>query len=227
MIVKSSGRWGLSGIVVAMALAGFGAVAQAQTWSTTFTDIGVVYTLSDLTAGSSATQMYALTLDTTGYNHNVIPESYLDSVNFKVWSGNSANMSFALLSAPSPTVEWARTEGPISSGPVGSGCGSSGSAFACVEALDKGVFGVAAGNPYSFLFSVTASSAAAFLTSADGAHVGAGYADRFGSGPSFGITSHTVTTPIPEPETYAMLLAGLGLLALAGRRRKLREAAAA
>lgn len=31
---------------------------------------------------------------------------------------------------------------------------------------------------------------------------------------------YTPTTPIPEPETYAMLLAGLGLLALAMRRRR-------
>ena len=36
----------------------------------------------------------------------------------------------------------------------------------------------------------------------------------------------TFTTPIPEPETYAMLLAGLGLLGFAARRRKLKLAAA-
>ena len=35
----------------------------------------------------------------------------------------------------------------------------------------------------------------------------------------------TVTTPIPEPETYALMLAGLGLLGFAARRRKLKEAA--
>jgi hypothetical protein len=30
----------------------------------------------------------------------------------------------------------------------------------------------------------------------------------------------TVSVPIPEPETYAMLLAGLGLLGVVARRRK-------
>lgn len=37
----------------------------------------------------------------------------------------------------------------------------------------------------------------------------------------------TPTAAIPEPETYAMLLAGLGLLGFAARRRKLKEAAGA
>jgi len=35
------------------------------------------------------------------------------------------------------------------------------------------------------------------------------------------------TSPIPEPETYALLLAGLGLLGFHARRRKQKEAAAA
>ena len=34
------------------------------------------------------------------------------------------------------------------------------------------------------------------------------------------------TAPVPEPETYAMMLAGLGLLGVAARRRKQRQAAA-
>lgn len=42
----------------------------------------------------------------------------------------------------------------------------------------------------------------------------------------FGVPAHlSVTSPIPEPETYAMLLAGLGLLGFHARRRKQKEAA--
>jgi hypothetical protein len=40
-------------------------------------------------------------------------------------------------------------------------------------------------------------------------------------------TAPPVTTPIPEPEIYAMMGFGLGLLGWVGRRKKLKEAAAA
>lgn len=40
-------------------------------------------------------------------------------------------------------------------------------------------------------------------------------------------TASPTTAPIPEPETYAMLLAGLGLLGFGARRRKQKEAALA
>ncbi len=38
-------------------------------------------------------------------------------------------------------------------------------------------------------------------------------------------TAMAPTTPIPEPETYAMMLAGLGLMGLVARRRKQKDAA--
>ena len=37
---------------------------------------------------------------------------------------------------------------------------------------------------------------------------------------SFGNVTTTTTSPIPEPETYAMLLAGLGLIGVVARRRR-------
>lgn len=56
---------------------------------------------------------------------------------------------------------------------------------------------------------------------------GVSYLEWSGSPGYAQISDITFTTPVPEPETYAMLLAGLGLLGFAARRRKLKEAAAA
>jgi len=39
---------------------------------------------------------------------------------------------------------------------------------------------------------------------------------------NFNLTAASVPAPVPEPETYAMMLAGLGLLGVAARRRKFR-----
>jgi len=44
---------------------------------------------------------------------------------------------------------------------------------------------------------------------------------------AFETDNHAYVAAIPEPETYAMLLAGLGLLGFAARRRKQKELAAA
>lgn len=44
---------------------------------------------------------------------------------------------------------------------------------------------------------------------------------------AFAFYAPTSVAPIPEPETYAMLLAGLGMLGFSARRRKQKEAAAA
>lgn len=70
--------------------------------------------------------------------------------------------------------------------------------------------GAAAGN-YAFILGYNDSAGAATL----------GDWDDFVVGVNF------VAAPIPEPETYAMMLAGLGLLGIAARRRKQKEEKAA
>jgi hypothetical protein len=198
-------------VVLAAVVLWFAPQAQAAVWSGSFTDRGVDYTLTFLSE-SGGVGSFELTLDTTGYDQAA--GAFLDSVDIKAWDGGSANMSFVLVSAPAGTL-WNPTEGPISSGPVGNtGCKGTLSGFACVEAVTKGVLDVASGDDYVFRFDVTADS---FLASPFGAHVGAGYADASGNGSSFGITSVTM---VPEPEMYAMLLAGLGLMGFVARRRR-------
>lgn len=48
-------------------------------------------------------------------------------------------------------------------------------------------------------------------------------AATLGDWDDFVVGVNFVAAPIPEPETYAMMLAGLGLLGIAARRRKQRE----
>jgi hypothetical protein len=201
--------------VAAVALClGLASSARAAVWSGSFTDMGVEYTLS-LLSESGGVGSFELSLDTTGYSGPA--GAFLDSVDIKAWDGGSAGMSFVLVSAPAATL-WTPSEGPISSGPVdNAGCHGSDAGFVCVEAITKGVLDVASGSDYRFRFDVTASS---FLASPFGAHVGASYADANGNGAGFGITGVTM---VPEPGTYALLLAGIGLLVVtstATRRRR-------
>jgi hypothetical protein len=193
------------------ALLAFGSAAHAEIWEWSFTDMGVDYSLTfDSLSGDGKVGTYTLTLDTSGYDKHSDP-AYLDSVDIKAWDGT--NTSFSLLSAPGGTLAWGPTEGAISSGPAGNtGCQGTESGFSCVEAIKKGAVNVDNG-PYTFSFAVTADSF--YMTSA-GTHVGAGYADAYGAGAGYGITS--VVAPIPEPETYAMLLAGLCLIFFIARR---------
>lgn len=196
-------------VSVVGALLGLGSTAHAQTWSGSVSDMGVIYTLSDLTAVSSATQSYSLVINTAGYTGP--SGAFLDSVKIKAWGDNSgpSNVLSFTFSAPLGSA-WLATEGLIDN----SGCASGTSGFACIEAAMKGVFNV--GPTYTFGFTVTAANATDFFTSNIGPHVGAEYANSSGDGQRYGITSVTM---IPEPEIYAMMLAGLGLMGFVARRR--------
>jgi hypothetical protein len=195
---------------IAAVVMAYGAPAQAQIWDYSFQDIGVDYSLSfDSLSGNVGT--FTLTLDTSGYNHHALP-AYLHAVDLKAWS------SITSFTYTASTNGWAvPAYGPTISGP-NAGCQGNNAGFACIATSTDGLANhLTTAGPFSFTFEVTGSG---FNTSPDGGHVGAGYAAANGNGASYGLTSHNMTTPIPEPEIYAMLGLGLGLMGWVGRRRK-------
>jgi PEP-CTERM motif len=190
-------------------LIGFGSAAHSQAWSRSFNETGVKFTLT-FQSPSGNVGRFDLTPDTTGYDQR--SNGYLDSVRFKAW--DSADRGFVLIRAPSGTGAWIGTEASISGIPVSdAGCGGNDAGFACVEARRKGAFDVASGGPYRFPFQVAASG---LPGDAPDTHVGAGYANNPRGGAGAGTTSVSLH---PEPETYALMLAGLGLMGFIARRR--------
>lgn len=81
-----------------------------------------------------------------------------------------------------------------------------------------GVRGAASGSVNLNTFAPTAG-----LVSGNNYPIAIFFAERHTTESSFRIDTSLEIVPIPEPSTYAMLLAGLGLLALAARRRALRR----
>ncbi|EGK73113.1 hypothetical protein METUNv1_00284 [Methyloversatilis universalis FAM5] len=81
----------------------------------------------------------------------------------------------------------------------------------------RGDFSVSEGNPWSGLFLVKTNATAYTLGNKA---IGYFQAGEEGQSPAGGFIGGFVpTAPVPEPETYALMLAGLGLIGLAARRR--------
>lgn len=81
----------------------------------------------------------------------------------------------------------------------------------------RGDFSVSEGNPWSGLFLVKTNATAYTLGNKA---IGYFQAGEEGQAPAGGFIGGFVpTAPVPEPETYALMLAGLGLIGLAARRR--------
>jgi hypothetical protein len=201
---------------IAVAVMAFAATAQAN-WTASFDDVvnGVSGTLSD-TGPSGSIENYSLTLN-FGSSGAAIG-SLLTAVDIKSWSSYS---SFAFTAPIGTWVDPAGT-GPIASGGAAGvdGCKGSNGGFACVNATSPYAT-IAANTSYTFTFAV--SGATGLNTTGLGAHVGAGFTQADGTG-NAGIVSQ-LTTPVPEPEIYAMLAAGLGFMGFVARRRKQRVAA--
>jgi len=206
-------------VSVVGALLGFGSAAHAQ-WTESFNDIvnGVSGTLA-----YDGSQDY--TLDLNFGTSGAALGSRMTAVNIKDFSSYS-NFSFT-----ASTGTWVDPLGDagISAGPDGGpnagpdGCNNLGeSSFACIQATpDQASLIIASGATYQFTFHVD--GATGLNTDGIGAHVGVGFTQFDGTG-NVGITSVTL---IPEPEIYAMMLAGLGFLGWAARKKKAAEGVAA
>ena len=212
-------------IPIAAALLGFGSPAAADTfqgtiWSLSYSGIA----LADADP-LHETYRIALGVDTNGY---IGTGSFLDQVALKV---SSSLVSASLFSAPGGTGAWSLASGGLNA----NGCSGSGGGFECANSLSilnsgKGVAinpGNGVGVDYSWVFDLTMDNGA-LITSSLGDSVKARFVDssgyKVGDLVSEGIT--LTITPIPEPETYAMLLAGLGLMGFVARRRQRKLAAA-
>jgi hypothetical protein len=82
-------------------------------------------------------------------------------------------------------------------------------------------FNAAAGNYWDFLLASTITGWDNLGFSFNGLGAGLGWSfSRLDNGSERLMLASNTLSPIPEPETYAMLLAGLGILGFTARRRK-------
>jgi len=177
---------------------------QGTIWSLSTT--GIDLDVNPLTETFQVT----LAVDTSGYTG---AGSFLDEVAVKV---SSSLLGASLVDAPGGLANWSLLAGGINS----NGCSGSGGGFSCADSVTVSGGAAVPGGTYSWVFDLTMGNDALFsglLTSsvkgrfvnAAGVKVGALVSEKV-----------TLVTVVPEPETYAMLLAGLGLLGFAARRRK-------
>jgi hypothetical protein len=182
------------------ALLAAGAMGQAQ--ATAYTPVtvqGAVYTLSSDASGTS----WTLGVDIDGYTGG---GSFLENVAIKV----SSHVNSATLDAA--PAGWALTA--IDSGINAGGCDGAGSGFLCASghsALPVTPNGAGVAD-FSFTFGVDGSNWVAAPT------IKARYVDLDGN--KIGALVSQTVTAVPEPETYALMMAGLGAVGFIARRRR-------
>lgn len=200
-------------LLAATLVAGLLVLATPAAFAGSFTDIGVVYTLSSVfVSGTSTTQTFnvTLTVNDTGYSGPHPGSDLLDAVAIKVDNDNNI-LSESLVSGPS---NWTFVDGGTNAS--GAGCTPSGNGFDCSQggsvSYDLGT-GPQHGGTYSWVFQVTVKSGTLLTT---GASVKAQYVNSTAT-KQVAMTSQTTTneTTVPEPASMALLgTAVLGACAL-------------
>jgi len=183
--------------ILAAALALAGAQAGAVT----------VWTLDNASSGGSTEGLtYTLTGDlaTGSFNLSIsgINVAGVDTVGGRTFLED--------LSFSPPTGYTGAMLGSISAidgGLNASGCNGSGNFF-CFDGVHQAV----AGSTMSLDFTITASSFADYVP-----HL---KVDWNGSANNYNLVSANMVAAVPEPETYAMFLAGLGAMGFVARRRQ-------
>jgi len=176
---------------------------QGSIWSLT-------YSGSPLPDADTTHETYEITLgvDTSGYTGG---GSFLDQIALKV--SNSLSGA-SLVAAPGGIASWTLVPGGINA----SGCSGSGGGFECADSVILG--NTAVGGIYSWVFDLTMDNGALF-TGLNQASVKGRFVDALGNKIGDLVSENiTLTSPVPEPEIYAMMGVGLALMGWVGRRRK-------
>jgi PEP-CTERM motif len=207
-------------VTVLKILAGLGCmfmVGSAQaTWTGSFNDTvnGISGTLTD-TGSFGGYEVY--TLDFTVGTSGAALGQRMTAVDIKAFSGYTSftfTASTGLWTNPPGT-------GPISSGGAAGTDGCTGVHINSAPTFQPALV-IASGQNYQFTFNVL--GATGLNTTGSGAHVGVGFTQYDLTGNAGIVSENTSPSPIPEPETYAMLLAGLGLVGFSARRRMKNDA---
>ena len=167
------------------------------------------------TTSTTETFQISLTVDADGYSGSL---THIDQVGFEAVRGSVSFLGASLVSAPFGTASWELVLGNT----TGNGCEDSSNGALCANSVSVINNGVpvptsGAGVDYSWIFDMTVSSGG-LETDADAAQVRARFAGPDGAKQLY----VGQLTLIPEPQTYALLLAGLVLLltSTATRRRR-------
>ena len=202
-------------LFLTLAVAGllaFSGASQSVAAPTSLTVDGAVYTMDYTLLGVNDYQ-FTLHINGTGYTGGGL---YLGSLAFSM---GQTFTSFSLLSTPDGLGNWTTIAGGLNS----NGCSGSGAPWMCIQNnanSGKGysITPLASHSDDTYVFEFKGVT----LTSA-GVDLKAQYVDANNKKQGSLISawlSPTPVSPVPEPETYAMMLAGLGLLGFTARRRK-------